>query len=63
MLHVFDFEGDLIARESAWLDIASLTQPARVAGAAPCFDGPRFATPTESGGAGAVAVAPRPRVV
>ena len=26
MLHVFDFEQDLIARESAWLDIASLAQ-------------------------------------
>jgi hypothetical protein len=26
MLHVFDFDRDLIARESAWLDLASLTQ-------------------------------------
>jgi hypothetical protein len=26
MLHVFDFERGLIARESAWLDLASLTQ-------------------------------------
>jgi hypothetical protein len=26
MLRVFNFERDLIARESAWLDLASLTQ-------------------------------------
>jgi hypothetical protein len=26
MLHVFDFEGDLIARESDRLDLASFTQ-------------------------------------